>query len=438
MGFNLRFLSVFVGLAILANSFSLQAAPRCAELSDRLNLRPIEAARDNTLEKPAITEQNITDQLKAQDKALWRIDLQHFYELAVRVLQKHVTVSSVRSTLAKEKSRQLNLIHYLSQGKHNEAIDIYRPLFDNVELAYWVVKNTQKQLEDPTLEATTRIKLEKRLFLQSRKFAHGYGEYIHIRKFLENASEQVGASSLFIETAKKTLLYLGVHKFSEVHPDYAALKIPEERVSLTDIKTLFRSSGQFTRLKLLADFRNEVLSALRYLVSAEILVSTVDGVINKFPPHTADKLKSLVGLMRSTHLRHRTLPLIIEIESLPLNPEMRLTELRKKNSITTNDELLVTYARTVEFTDSFNALKAHAKLRAKEHNNAIGKSFYERLLAAEARATKLPDISLYEKTSNIDIAYTLIQCGIIIKVTAPQVFGSFGEFINFVFGAGLF
>jgi hypothetical protein len=412
-------LSATSALILIAGTTSLSAAPRCISLVNLIN------------------EQKSTDQLKAQDKALSKIDLEHFYQLAIRVLQQHVTVSSVRSTLAKERSRQLNLTHFLSQGKHNEAIDIYRQLFDNVELSYWLIKNTQAQLKTENLDATIKSKLEKRLFLHSRKFAQNYGEYIDVRTLLENPTAQANSTPLFIETAQKTINYLGVHKYSEAKADFASLKIPEERVTLRDIKTLYRSSSLFTRLKLLGDFKSEILTALRYMVSSEILVGTVDRVINKFPPATADKLKSMLGLVRSAHLRHRTLPLIIEIESLPHDAEMRLTELRKKNSITTHDELLVTYARTVEFSDSFNSIKAHAKIRAQEPENTIQKNFYERLVDAEARAAKLPDISLYEKTSNIDNLYTLIQTGIILKVTGPEVFSSFTDFLNFVLGKGL-
>lgn len=437
---NTKYLVFLLALGLVVTPKASQAI-QCIDLINKIEQKQSLSPPPFILDffKTDTAEKAITEQLKAQDKALWRIDLQHFYEFSIRVLQKHVTGSSVRSTLGKERSRQLNLMHYLAQGKHNEAIDIYRKLFDTVELSFWVIKNTKQQLAElDQSQGAMKIKLEKRLFLQSRKFAQNYGEYIHIRNFLENATDQVGANPLFIETAQKVLRNLGVHKFSVVNPDYASLKIPEERVSLAEVKTLFRSSGQFTRLKLLGDFRNEVLSVFRYLLSAEILVSTVDNIISKFPPHAADKLKSLVGLMRSAHLRHRTLPLIIEIESLPHDQSLRLNELRKKNSITTNDELLVTYARTVEFTESFNDLKVQAKIQAELPNNLIMKSFYERLLAAEARALKLPDISLYEKISNIDVVFTLIQSGLIIKMTAPQVFGSVSEFFNFILTAGLF
>jgi hypothetical protein len=439
---NFAFLAVLTATLFFApNAHSAAKSCRALvnsifETTARAAKPPAASNQSRIKENPVQTHAEVTRELQAQDKALWRIDLQHFYESAVQFLQKRVTVSSVRSTLAKQRGRKLNLMHFLSQGKHNEAIDIYRRLFDNVELSYWTIKNTERQLQDPQLQIETKLKLEKRLFLKKRLFAQNYGEYISVRQYLEGIDANTAASPLFTETAARVLRSLGVHKFSEIHEDFAALKIPEERVPLQDVKNLFRSESQYTRLKLLADFRNEILSALRYLVSSEILVSGIDNILSRFPPRAADKLKNLVGLMRSAQLRHRTLPQIVEIESLPHDMEMRLQELRKKNSLSNNDELLVTYARTVEFTDSFNEIKAHAAVRAAEPQNNIMKTFNERLLAAEERAKHLPDISLYEKMSNIDVAYTLIQAGIVIKVTAPQVFNSAGDFFNFLVNAG--
>ena len=259
--------------------------------------------------------EEITRELEEQDRSLWRINIQHFYESAVQFFQKRVTVSSVRSTLAQERSRKLNLIHFLSQGKHNEAIDIYRRIFDNVELSYWTIKTTERQLLQEDLPVTTKIRLEKRLLWTKRLFAQNYGEYIAVRSYLQNIDGNSNASPLFIETAAQVLKYLGVHKFSEVNPDFASLHIPEDRVPLQEVKNLFRSGSEYTRYKLLGDFRNEIFSALRYLVSSEILVSGVDAVLNRFPPHAADKLKNLVGLMRSAQLRQRNLPQLVEIHT---------------------------------------------------------------------------------------------------------------------------
>ena len=142
--------------------------------------------------------------------------------------------------------------------------------------------------------------------------------------------------------------------------------------------------------------------------------------------------------MRSAQLRQRTLPMLVEIESLPDDPKLRYDELREKNTLTNKDELLVTYARTVEFTEGFNSIKEVAKELAAKPDNNIHRAFYERLLSAELRAAQLPDISLYEKMSNIDVMFTVIQAGIILKVASPQVFSSATEFINFLVGVPFF
>lgn len=99
----------------------------------------------------------------------------------------------------------------------------------------------------------------------------------------------------------------------------------------------------------------------------------------------------------------------------------------------------MTFARTVELTESWNQLRDSARaLSEAEPGNQIQNSFYQRMLKSEARALKLPDISLYERTSNIDNLYTLIQCGIIIKILGPSVFHSTSEMFSFMLGLPFF
>jgi predicted nucleic acid-binding protein len=410
-------------LASLALSYSLSvgAAVRC------------ESYFSESLSASSPTVRDVVDaDITEQDRALWKVDLQHFYEQAIQFVQKKITVNSVRSTTAIEQRRKLNLMHFLNESKHNEAIDIYRRQFDDVELSYFMIKNDQEALYDTSLNQISRLKLQKRLLKYKRLFAKNYGEYIGVRSYLENVLRSTTLSPSYIEAAGLTLKYLGVHKFSEVNADFASLHIPEERVNVSDIKALFRSSSTFVRLKLVNDFKNEIVSALKYFVSAEVLIQSTNAIFNKFPAPVADKLKSLTGLMKSAQLRNRYLPQIIDIESLSGDMNLKLEELRRKNSISPNDELLVTYARTTDFTDTWNALKSAAEQRALEPNNNIHKAFLERMKNAEARAVKLADISLYEQISNIDVLYTVIQCGILLKVTAPQVFHSAHVFLSFL------
>lgn len=413
-------------------------APKCRALVQLISASAPPALVAATSEAALPTVEQVTQEIRAQDKALFRIDLQHFYESAVRFMQKHVTGSSVRSSLARESSRRMNMTFFLNAGKSNEAIDIYRRLFDDVELSYWIIKNSREQLQSLPENSSLRFKLQKRILRANFKFAQNYGEYIGVRAYLEKMSEPGAASPQFVEAAQKTLRALGVHKFSEVNPDFASLRIPENRVQLADIKALFRSSAHYTRLKLWHDFKSEIASALRYFVSAEVLVGRIEDVLNRFPPRVSDKLKSLTGLIRSAQMRQRTLPQLVEIESSIPDIKVRLDMLRQKNTLSPHDELLVSYARTVEFTEGFNDIKAEAKRLSEQPDDNIHKAFYQRLLAAEERAAKLPDISLYEKMSNIDVLFTLVQCGIIIKVTGPQVFHSTTEFLNFLVGVPFF
>ncbi len=439
--------AVVIGLGLLAPAAG-QSAPQCRVLVSSITAVAAPAApRSEPTAEPKkteardlseLTEADITREIEAQDSALWKIGVQHFYERAINFLQKHVTVSSVRSGLARQRSRKLSLIHFMNEGKSDEATDIYRKQFDDVELSYWLIKNFRAQLAVLPEGSVVRFKINRRLKWAELKFAQNYGEYISVRSYLESINENSSSKPLFLATAQKTLRNLGAHKFSEIYPEYASVHIPEERPELREIKALFRSSTHYTRLKLWSDFKSEIFSALRYFVSSEVLVGALDSVVNRFPPVASDKLKSAMGLVRSAQLRQRNLPQLVEIESLPNDANLRLEELRQKNTLTKNDELLVTYARTVEFTDSFNEIKQAAMLRAKNPDDNIHRDFYQRMLQAEERAFNLPDISLYERMSNIDVMYTLIQCGIIIKVAGPHVFHSAAEFFNFLVGVPFF
>lgn len=388
----------------------------------------------------------IIDTLNEQETSLKLIAIQHFYQNAVNFLQKHVTVSSFRSTTAIQERNKMNMIDFLKNGKYEEAIDIYRDKFDAVELSYWMIKNDQKALSALEKKGTlspklisARTKLRVRLQIFERRFAKHYGEYISIRTYLEKIVEEAEVSPIFLDAAKKTIRYLGVHKFSKVYEDFKSLNIPEKRPSLSDIKNLYRSKAKFTRLKLWNDFKNEIISVIKFAISSEVVIGAVHRIFNKFPPNVAFHLKAFTGVLESAKLNNRYLPLLVEIESLPDDQSLRLEDLRQKNSTTPHDELLITYARMVDFTDSWNELKAHAATRAEEPNNLIYKKFYERMLDAEQKAMKLPDRSLFEETSNIDTIFIVIQAGIVLKLVGVEKIKSWDDlarFLSFIPGLG--
>jgi hypothetical protein len=234
------------------------------------------------------------------------------------------------------------------------------------------------------------------------------------------------------EAATKTLLYLGVHKFNETNIDYKSLEIPTERPTMAEIKDLFRSKAQYTRIKLFSDFKAEIVTVVKYILSSEILIGTVDSIFNKFPSETALKLKRFTGLMQTEKIRTRYLNVVIDIETLPHDDRLRFETLRKKNAATPNDELLITYARTVDFSDSWNSLKATAKAKTLVENDVIYNKFYERMVEAEAKAVRMGDISIFDKDSNIDNIIVVIQTGLILKYAGPAVFHSAPELWTYV------
>lgn len=420
---------VFFSALFIVTSTALAGGPSCQALMNEL-----------TKDDPVLTEeQNILNEIRAQDKALWTIDLQHFYEGAVRFLQKHITGSSVRSTQAEYQRAKINLMHFLKAGKSVEAVDLFRKTFDNVEVSYWMIKQDQIKIaqlqSQPSTPDTKKaiIILQRRLNGFQKKFAEGYGEYIMVRNYIDKIKVE-SENAIVRETAETADRFLGVHKFSELNEAFKDLRIPEKQVELSEIKKLFRSSPLYIRLKLKMDFRNEIVTFAKYVGTAEYAIQFVDYALSRFKPEIADKLKNAIGLMRSAQLRVRTVPLIVDIESLPNDINLRLEHLRSKNSKTHEDELLVTYARTVDFTDSWNALKSLAETRASEPNNNVHRIFYERMLAAEQRAAALPDISIYENFSNLDGLVTIIHAGIVLKLVGPENYPAIHDFLSFFTG----
>ena len=379
---------------------------------------------------------NISDELSEQDEALKKIAIQHFYEGAIRFLQTKITGSSIHSTGAQRDKNKFQLIRFLFAGKHDAAINLYRKVFDNVELSYYRIQQdleTLRRLEAaPESSHIDIAKLELKLQVYQRRFAKHYGEYLVVRAYLEKVSNDKTLNTVFVETAKTTLKYLGIHKFSEIHEDFAALEIPESRVTIQEIKSLFRSKALYTRIKLWNDFKAEIYSVIKYIISSEVIVGTIEGAFNKFPPNVALKLKEFTGLLRSAKHRFRYTKLIFDLETYPSDVPLRLEELRRKNSTTPNDELLITYVRMVDFSDSWNDMKAYAKTKADNGTNRIYQNFYDRMLAAEDKALALKsDISGLELSSNIDTIIVMIQTGLILKYAGPQTFATLNDFFSY-------
>jgi len=392
---------------------------------------------ENSVSISAPTE-SLFNKIGDQQSSLIKVGFQQFYEAAILFFQKKVTVSSLRSTTAIQQRNKLNMIHFLLSGKHNEAIDIYRRVFEDVELSYWVIKQNHaylNQLEQMSVTPEvikSSISVKRKIRIFERRFAENYGEYIEVRKYLEDVIKSKTGNLIFQEAAANTLKYLGVHKFSEKNPDFKALNIPERRVKIEEIKELYRSGARFTRMKLWKDFKKEIISVFKYFMSSEILLKGIEGTIDRIPaPAQAKvKIKTVFGFMKSASLRNRYLPLIVDIESLPNDNRMRLEELRRKNTISASDEFLITFARTTDFSDTWNTLKAEAALRAEEPNNRVYKNFYERMLAAENKALHLGDISLFEQGSNIDVTLAIIQAGIVLYVGYPDSMPSWDSFTH--------
>lgn len=385
---------------------------------------------------------DVTEKIKAQDAALFKIAVHHFYKNATQFLQKKVTTSSYRNTRAIREFNKLNLDYYLKTGNAEEAYHLYETIFDNVELSYWSIKNDLKSVEelkkmssDAKVIAKGRAwwRLKLRLRVYSNRFAKSFDEYSEIRPYLEaRAALEKPASELSLseQTARQVLEKLKVDEFSREKPDFVVLDIPPERPKMDDIAELFKNDHEFVTRALFQEFKGEILAVAKFVMTGEWAVGMLENVFNRFPSEVAFKLKNMTGLMKSMRLRFRTLPLIVMNETLPSHNaealKIRLDDLRIKNTLTAEDELLITYARVVEFSDTWKELKDFAAKYGEESKNKTYQKFASRMEAAELKAETLPDISLLAHTSNIDALYTIIHTGILLYIFGPSVYADGG------------
>lgn len=167
--------------------------------------KPLTLEEEQTLSEAA----KISEEVEEQNGALKKIAIQHLYEKAITFLQTKVTGTSIRSTEALKNRRKLQLIGFLKGGKYSEAINIYRHVFENVELSFHRINQDMGTIErlraQPELDKSDMANLQMRLQVYQRRFAASYGEYISIRTYLEKLGSDPAIDAVTAETAQKTL-----------------------------------------------------------------------------------------------------------------------------------------------------------------------------------------------------------------------------------------
>ncbi|MEK7354820.1 MAG: hypothetical protein AAB250_00125, partial [Bdellovibrionota bacterium] len=331
-----------------------------------------------------------------------------------------------RSSLIKAKLRLDSFDDHLVAGENGPAVDIYRTLFREVELKFWIVKSVDKRLSELDKSVGSRetgdVKAERLSLAKERSDAlkligENYGEYVSARELLEKiiATEgNIGPSvfgpapappgheshaerALYAAAAKKVMASLGIKNLAQLFPK---LGLPNERAALADLKTLFRTEPEALKAKLKKDRADGRWATLKVFTLAGPILNAIDGMVSRFPAKFADSIRAITGLAHRVSIRNKYIPMIERVLNLPENPLMRLELVRKLNSQNPNDEFLVVFARTVDATQTWSDMKAEAVKQGA--TNTIYATYAERMVDAEARAKKAGDLALNYDSSPAD------------------------------------
>jgi hypothetical protein len=322
----------------------------------------------------------------------------------------------------------------------NAAVDLYRNLFRDVELAYWTLRHGEQEAlslaQEPQDSNPERVKMihawlednEREMQLARVKLAEGYGEYRLVRAYLEkavkdeavnpdeviqqNGPELLTARSMSRpqgptskEIAKKALDNLGIHNIKTMFPE---LKLSNARVSLDALKDYFRSHTELTIKKLEKDLAVE--KQINRWKAGYYLRRGMQRNLNILPASISlrrlgleipirQPISELLSLSTDEYLLVEYLPkinkVLVSIDSD--DNAARLNRLMDLASGRRGDEMLVTFAAISYFQKPWLALKAEAHKR--EADSELYKNFVVRMKAAEVEAGKLGGLSIYNRVT---------------------------------------
>lgn len=241
-------------------------------------------------------------------------------------------------------------------------------------------------------------------------------------------------------TAKEVLESLGLHDENRMVPNLIA-KIENPTVTPDLVKEFFRSN-----LRVRIHMLNHMISLQRgynirqFLIRASMM-PLIESFISKLPEKVGTFTRQILSLANSYAMLERHISGIMDMTNPDIEPQSRLEILRSRNANTVKsssappDEFLQVFAAVSFATESWNAVKKTAQLKAglsdeqiqsiyklvlKDENNeqilsslfeqnmALSDSslhhvaFYIRMIKAEILVLKSGEISLYDKPNRID------------------------------------
>lgn len=308
--------------------------------------------------------------------------------------------------------RRIQLLRVqISMGQGSAGVNQFRMLFHNVEFSYWKIKRNSEVIQKQIDQGLAQSELVKILRAENEKmyvaFGESYGEYKAVRDFLEN---QLGKNPDLDSTSdvgqqgndkSKTAHYiyknLGIHNLHLMLPD---LKLPEKRVSMSEISHFFQTSPEALLAKLRADRKAEKVLAIRMAVLNYPLFNFLKAGLYKLPMSVRGPVSKVLGIAYDAHVRDRYIDYIEQVVSVRGQKQVQVDLLRELNSQSdAKDEMLVTFARVTNHTEVWSEVREN--VRALSETSSIYKEFSVRMEEAESSALKLGDISLFHKPSTV-------------------------------------
>lgn len=305
----------------------------------------------------------------------------------------------------------------------NNAIDLYRQVFRDVELSQVIITNGEKDLSVLRRDMESgRVSLEKGIHLLDVKqseidgaylrFGRAYGEYLAVRAYLEPLAAQETAEGA---VAKRIFMVLGARSLHNLIPNF---NVPLERPSVDAIKETFRKTPELILIKLRADSQREGKSMFIRL-SNTLAKQVVQILRASMPKRAVEPVSNLIGLSSDAKAFDQFMGTVKRLSDPALSPKEQLTELMKACAGGECQDLLITFARTFEKREAWAAIKAEAELEGK--TLAQSKWFFDRMVKAEKQAEPLAPMSLSVRPSgNSKLGVVLASGGVLLSISSSH------------------
>lgn len=301
-----------------------------------------------------------------------------------------------------------------------ESISEYEALFRDVEFAYWYLARVTPRLKwlkkQPQTDAVKAeiAELKKTNLPYWKDLGQNYDEYMLVRMYLEEKASQPTTTELGqqqAKAAKEILAAMGAHELAPMFPD---LNIPRKRVSLANIGKMFNSNVEAKFAKLKKDQVVEAKLAGRIL-ARRVFISSLRRVVVKLPEKAQPVFRKLLSLVDRNLVKDLYLDDIVKVVELMDQPELQIKTFAESNGRSQfEDEMVLTLAKFLEYTDEWIQIKENAVKVAATTKNPLHQELIASMekMEAKIKTKEVKRESFFIDPSGIETATTVGAVGL--------------------------